>query len=69
MLYLISFQVTTKTIFTKHYKIARVAPSLKGSWFEFNLQHAQFALKILKILNLMHIFVAFLQEVLFSKRI
>ena len=28
--YFISFQVTTKTFFTKAYKIARVAPSLKG---------------------------------------
>ena len=34
-LYLVSFQVTTKTIFTKHYKIVRVAPSLTLKWSRY----------------------------------
>ena len=35
ILYLISFEVMTKTIFTKRYKIARVAPSLRWKIFPF----------------------------------
>ena len=41
ILYLISFQVITKTIFTKHYKIARVAPSLNEIDMNDTINHKE----------------------------
>ena len=46
ILHLISFQATTKTIFTKCYKTARVAPSLNVPFSSLNSQNVCYSNRI-----------------------